>query len=75
MIRSFIHSSLDIIYGFHLDASKNKLWYTHIQLCLPVLYKSGMISIIYHNYGESFIEIIPLPVFYAMRTPWNKFLI
>ena len=36
---------------------------------LPFLYKSGMISIIYHKYGESFFEIIPLSVSYAMRIP------
>ena len=31
-IRSYIHSSLDIIYGFSPDASKNRLLYMHIQL-------------------------------------------
>ena len=31
-IRSFIHPSLGIIYGFRLDASETMLWYTHIQL-------------------------------------------
>ena len=36
---------------------------------LPFLYKSGMISFIYHKYGKSFIEIISLPASYAMRTP------
>ena len=31
-IRSFIHPSLDVIYDFCLDASENRLWYTHVQL-------------------------------------------
>ena len=30
-VRSSIHPSLDIIYGFCPDASENRLWYTHIQ--------------------------------------------
>ena len=34
---------------------------------LPILYKSGMMSIIYYKYSKSFIEIIPLLVSYAMR--------
>ena len=31
-IRSSIHSSSEIIYGFCHDASENRLWYIHIQL-------------------------------------------
>ena len=31
-IRSSIHPSLNIIYSILLDASENRLWYTHIQL-------------------------------------------
>ena len=31
-IRSSIHPSLNIIYSICLDASENRLWYTHIQL-------------------------------------------
>ena len=31
-IRSFIHPPLDIVYGFRLDASENRLCYTLIQL-------------------------------------------
>ena len=42
---------------------------------LPFLHKSRMISIIYHKYGELFFEIIPLPLPYAMRIPWNNILI
>ena len=30
-VRSSIHPSLDIIYGFCPDATENRLWYTHIQ--------------------------------------------
>ena len=30
--RAFIYWSLDKIYGFHLDASKNRLWYAHMTL-------------------------------------------
>ena len=41
-IRSFIHPSLDIIYGFRLNARKIRLWYTHIE---PFLCKSEIISI------------------------------
>ena len=35
----------------------------------PFLYKGGMISVIYHKYGQSFIEISLRPVTYAMRIP------
>ena len=28
-IRSFIHASLEIVYGVRLDATENGLWYTH----------------------------------------------
>ena len=34
--RSFIHSSLDIVCGFRLDESENRLWYTHMQLCFTL---------------------------------------
>ena len=64
-ITSFIHSSLDIIYGFRIDASKNRLWYSTIfNYILTFLYKSGMTSIIHHKYSESFFEIIPLSEFF-----------
>ena len=47
---------------------------THIfHYILPFLYKSGMTSIIYHNYDESFIETIPLTLSYAVRIPLNSF--
>ena len=36
---------------------------------LPFLYKNKMISYIYHKYGDSCFEIIPLPVSYAMGIP------
>ena len=36
---------------------------------LPFLYKSEMISIIYHKYSKSFIKIILLLASYAMRIP------
>ena len=39
----------------------------------PFLYKSEIISIFYHKYGKSSIEIILLPAPYAMRIPWNNF--
>ena len=42
---------------------------------LPFLYKSQMISSIYHKYGKSIIEIILLLASYAMGIPWNNFLI
>ena len=42
---------------------------------LPFLYKIGMISIIYHNYDESFFETIPPQLSYAVRIPLNSFLI
>ena len=42
---------------------------------LPFLCKSRMISIIYHKYGKSFFEIIPMTVPFALRTPWNNFII
>ena len=59
-IRSFIHSSLDIVYDLRLDASKNRL-------DAPIF--SYMILIIYRKCGKSFIEIIPLPASYPMRIP------
>ena len=66
-VRSFIHPSLDINYGFRLDASEKRLWYAYIQLSvISFLYKSGIISIVYHKYVKSFVEIIPLPAPYAM---------
>ena len=45
---SFIHPSLDIIYGFWTVASENKLSYTHIQLYFTPFSKSRVISTIYH---------------------------
>ena len=49
---------------------------THIlNYGLPFLYKNAMISIIYHKYGKSFIETIPLPASCAMKIPSNNFLI
>ena len=74
-IRSFIHPPLDNIYSFSLYASEIKLWDTLTQIYFTVFYKSGMISIIYHKYGKSFIKIISLPASYAMRIPWKKNLI
>ena len=78
-IRSFINLSLDIIYGFRLDLSKNRLSYTNIQLYFTLFIQKwndiNYLSWNYSPYGESFFEIIPLPVSYAMRIPWNIFYI
>ena len=79
---SFIHSSLDIIYGrkyygFRLDLSKSRLSYTNIQLYFTLFIQKwndiNDLSWNYSPYAESFFEIIPLPVSYAMRIPWNIF--
>ena len=40
---------------------------------LPFLYKSGMISIIYHKFSKSLTEIMPLSASYDIRIPWNNF--
>ena len=58
-VRSSIHLSLDIIYSFLPNASENRLWYTHIQLCFTLFFKSGMISTTYHKNSKSVIENIP----------------
>ena len=72
-IKSFIRPSLDIIYGFCLDAKHVKadaqVLFNYI---LSNLYKSGTISMICHKCGKSFIEIILLLATYGMaRTPNN----
>ena len=59
-IRSFIHSSLGIVYDFRLNASKSRL-------DAPIF--SYMILIIYRKCVKSNIEIIQLPASYAMRIP------
>ena len=74
-VRSSIHPSLGIIYGFCHDASENRLWYNHIQLYFNLFFKSEMISTIYYKHSKSFIEIIPLPASDAIRIYWNNFLI
>ena len=44
-VRSSIHLSLGIIYGFCPEGSENTLWYTHIQLYFTLFFfKSGMKS-------------------------------
>ena len=40
---------------------------------LLFLYKSGMIPIVYHKYVNHLLK--SLPAFYAMRKPWNNFVI
>ena len=58
---------MDIIYGFRLHTSENKLWCIHIWVLFTQFAQKWKISTIYHQYSESFIEIIPLPVSHAMN--------
>ena len=60
-MKSLIHLFLDMIHGFRLDASENRRSYAHINYLLPFLCETEIISIIYYEYGKSFIETIPLP--------------
>ena len=38
-VKSSIHASLDIIYGFCPDASESRLWYTHIQTIFYLVFQ------------------------------------
>ena len=52
---------------------KHALIHPYLTTFLPFLYKSGMLSIIYHKY-ESFIQTIPLKASYDMRITFQFFI-
>ena len=61
------HPSLDIIMAFLMMQVKTGFDEPICNYILPFLCKSGKVSVIYHKYGKSFIEIISLSASCTIR--------